>query len=68
MARLDAESRAGMPGAGAESSERNSRVADPRASSVTATQGHSCLETGSLMEAVVAVRLLDQRRRLQTTT
>ncbi len=54
MAQLDAESRAGMLGAGAEGSERNSRGAAPCASKVTATQGHSCLETGSLMEAVVA--------------
>ncbi len=54
MARLDAESRAGMPGAGPEGSEQNSRGAEPRASIVTATQCHSCLETESLMEAVVA--------------
>ena len=43
-----------MPGTGSEDSERNSRGTEPSASRVTATQGHSCLETESLMDAVVA--------------
>ena len=43
-----------MLGAGAEGRERNSRGAALCASKATATQGHSCLEMESLMEAVVA--------------
>jgi len=54
MAHGDVEGRAEMLGAGSDGSERNSRGAEPCASRVTATQGHSCLETESLMGAVVA--------------